>query len=303
MSYKQAKRELRRFVNSHTPNVQISALIALLVLGSILVLSITHAAGSWSAAETENGTVTSPATTVTDTSASASKAIKFGSAAAPAGCTNPAWSSSAAFGTWSTSGYLVNNNIWNTGEAGPQTIYACAYNSWYIVSNQPGSGTDDSVKAYADTQKHVNIPLSTMTTIPTTFDVTTPSGGGAVTPNSKQWNAAFDLWLDNFGTEVMVWNNWTMNWQYWYNNYNGVVANIDGVNYNAYTNGSGGLWFIRQSVTNKGSVDLASVLRWAVNKGWLKNTQVLNEIEYGFEVSYTGTPTTFTLNNYTVTTN
>jgi hypothetical protein len=197
----------------------------------------------------------------------------------------------------------VNNNIWNESEAGPQTLYACAWNSWYIISDQPGAGTDDSVKSYPDTQKHVNIPLSTMTTIPSTFHVSTPSGGGAVTPNTKQWNAAYDLWLDNFNTEVMVWTNWTANWQYWYGVYGGVNVTIDGVAYSAYYDGTEAMWFIRQNVTNNGSVDLAAILRWAVNQGWLQNTQVLHEIEYGFEVLYTGEPTRFDLINYTLTTN
>lgn len=188
--------------------------------------------------------------------------------------------------------------MWS-GDAGPQSISACAWNRWSVTSNQPGTGTDDSVKTYPDTQRHVSYPLSSLTSLPSTFNVTTPAGGGTVPAKGKQWNAAYDLWLDNFGTEVMVWNNWTMNWQYWYGVNHGVQATIDGVAYHAYTNGSG-LWFIRDNVTNQGSVDLAHILKWAVAQGWLKSSQVLGEVEYGFEVSYTGEPTTFTLNDYTL---
>lgn len=192
--------------------------------------------------------------------------------------------------------------MWS-GDAGPQTIYACAWNNWYIISDQPGTGTDDGVKTYPDTQKHVNIPLNTMTTINSSWNVSTPSAGGAVPANGKQWNAAYDLWLDDWDYEVMVWTNWTANWQYWYGQYNGVDVTIDGVVYHAYHNSSGGMWFIRKDVTNTGSVDLAAILRWAVSQGWLQNTTVLNEIEYGFEVLYTGTPTRFDLLNYTLSTN
>jgi hypothetical protein len=167
------------------------------------------------------------------------------------------------------------------------------------VSDQSGAGTDDSVKAYADTQLNVNYPLSTLTSLPSTFDVTVPTGGGTVPAVGKQWNAAYDLWLDNYGTEVMVWNTWTMNWQYWYGVYGGVQTTIDGIAYHAYTNGSG-LWFIRDQVTNVGSVDLGHVLQWAVSVGWLRSTQTVNAVEYGFEVAYTGELTTFTLNDYTL---
>ncbi|MFC7489817.1 hypothetical protein, partial [Knoellia alttitudinis] len=221
----------------------------------------------------------------------------------PTTCTssNAAWSSSARLGTWQTSGYLVNNNMWS-GEAGPQTIRACSWRQWSVTSNQPGTGTDDSVKTYPDTQRHVNYPLSSLRSMPSTFDVTVPPGGGTVPSRGKQWNAAYDLWLDNFGTEVMVWNTWTMNWQYWYNTYRGQKVTIDGVSYFAYRNStSTAMWFIRENVTNKGSVDLAHILQWAVANGWLRSSQVLGEVEYGFEVSYTGEPTTFTLNDYSLT--
>ncbi len=216
---------------------------------------------------------------------------------APAPCT-PTWTSSASQASFGTGDYMVNNNMWS-GDAGPQTISACSWHQWSVTSNQPGTGSDDSVKTYPDTQKHVSYPLSSLASLPSSFDVTTPAGGGTVPANGKQWDAAYDLWLDNYGTEVMVWNNWTMNWQYWWNTDRGTTATIDGVAYHAYTNGSG-LWFIRDQVTNQGSVDLGHVLQWAVAHGWLKSSQTLGEVEYGFEVSYTGTPTTFTLNNYTV---
>lgn len=240
---------------------------------------------------TTTTTTTAPPTSTTTSPSSTSTTQ-------PAACSSPAWTSSASQGSWNNGGYVVNNNMWS-GDAGPQTISACAWNRWSVTSNQSGSGTDDSVKTYPDTQRHVSYPLSSLTSLPSSFDVTTPSAGGVVPAKGKQWNAAYDLWLDNFGTEVMVWNNWTMNWQYWYTQNHGVQVTIDGVAYHAYTNGSG-LWFVRDNVTNKGSVDLAHILQWAVSKGWLKSSQTLGEVEYGFEVSYTGEPTTFTLNDYTL---
>ena len=212
----------------------------------------------------------------------------------------PAWTSSAKLASWSTRGYLVNNNSWS-GDAGAQTVSACAWNRWSVTSNQPGAGADDAVKTYPDTQRHVSYPLSSLASLPSRFAVTTPGGGGHVPTHGKQWNATYDLWLDNFGTEVMIWNNWTMNWQYWWGVNGGVRATIDGVAYHAYRNNAGtGLWFVRDTVTNQGTVDLAHVLRWAVAKGWLRSSQVLGEIEYGFEVAYTGEPTTFTLDDYSL---
>jgi hypothetical protein len=244
-----------------------------------------------------NGSRSCP-TTSTTTTTTATSSTTSSTTSPTAGCAVQ-WTSSDPFGTWQDGSYLVNNNVWNTGAAGPQTISACSWHQWSIDSNQPGTGTDDSVKAYADTQLNGSWPLSTLTSLPSTFEVTVPAGGGTVPTVGKQWNAAYDLWLDNFGTEVMVWNTWTMNWQYWWNTYNGTTITIDGVAYHAYTNGSG-IWFIRDQVTDIGSVDIGHILQWAVSVGWLKSTQTLNTVEYGFEVAYTGEPTTFMLNDYTL---
>jgi hypothetical protein len=218
-------------------------------------------------------------------------------------CTNPVWNSSDFHGQWITNGYMVENNVWNDGEAGPQSIYACAWNNWYIISDQPGSGTDDSVKSYPATKKIVDIPLSSMNTVSSSWSVATPSAGGQITPNSKQWNAAYDLWLDNYSTEVMIWTNWTANWQYWYGEYDGVDVTIDGVAYHAYYDGDEVMWFVRANVANSGSVNLKAILQWAISQGWLQSNQRINQIEYGFEVMYTGTPTRFDLLNYSLTAN
>jgi hypothetical protein len=220
------------------------------------------------------------------------------------GDTGIVWRSSAPFASWSdpaySSGAIVNNNIWNTGPAGPQTVYAAAWNNWAVVSTQPGTGADDGVMSYPDTQVDVSRVLSGLTTLPSTFNVTTPSAGGAVPSNGPQWNAAYDLWCNGFTKEIMIWNNWTANWQFYYSLYSGVQITVDGVVYNAWNNGSGGTWFVRQTVTNVGSVDIAHVLSAAITRGWLLSTDTLNHIEYGFEINYTGVPLAFVVNDFTV---
>ena len=208
-------------------------------------------------------------------------------------------------------GRQVNNNCWDGG-AGPQTLTAYAWNKWHVVSNQPGTGRDDGVKTYPDTQLHVSMPVASLTTLNSTFKVAVPSGGGTVPANGKQWNSAFDLWIADdasygtrWRTEVMVWTNWTANWQYWYGVYNGEHVTFDGVEYAAYhrpatASQGGAMWFIRQDVVNEGSVDLAKLLKWAVTKAWMPSTSVLHEIEYGFEVLHTGEPTKFELLDFTL---
>lgn len=206
---------------------------------------------------------------------------------------------------------IVNNNVWNKDEAGPQKIGICNWNNWYVLSNQPGQGHDDSVKSYPDTQKHVNYPITTLPTITSSWKTGTPAGGGTVPPvKGKQWNASYDLWLgdnanSNYDTEIMIWTNWTANWQYWYGVYGGEKVTIDGVQYAAYhkpgsATDASGVWFVRQGVTNDGSVDITKLLKWADGKGWFKTGSILKEIEYGFEVLYTGEETRFDLLDYSL---
>jgi hypothetical protein len=237
----------------------------------------------------------------------------------PGACdiTNPAYKTSSANGSWiinpaDPGGVQVNNNVWSPTTGWAQTLYACSATNWSVVANQPGTGTDDGVKSYPDTQYHVRMPVSQLTTLNSTWKVNTPSAGGAVPSRGKQWNAAYDLWIGDtatsrFDTEVMVWTNWTANWQYWYGQLNGEQVTFDGVSYSVYhragsSSQAAGIWFIRNTVTNSGSVDLAKLLKWAQAKGWMPATSVMHEVEYGFEVLYTGEPTRFDLLDFTLTT-
>lgn len=222
-------------------------------------------------------------------------------------CTNPVYTTSArennGTGGFSNGGFVVHNNKWNDA-AGPQTLSACTYKSWFVTSDQPGAGNDDSVKTYPGTQKLLDIPMSALGNIQSSFAVATPLGSGTIptaTNKGKQWNAAYDLWLDNFGTEVMIWNDWTMNWKYWFDQYGGHDATIDGVVYHAYHSGSA-MWFVRATPVKTGTVDIDNVLKYAQGRGWLSSAQRVNAIEYGFEIAYTGAPTRFDLLDYSLTT-
>jgi hypothetical protein len=224
-----------------------------------------------------------------------------------AACTSPVYTTTArennGSGGFSNGGFVVHNNEWND-EHGPQTLSACSYKSWFVTSDQPGAGNDDSVKTYPGTQKLVDIPMSALGNISSSFSVATPAGSGTIPTASskgKQWNAAYDIWLDDFGTEVMIWNDWTMNWRFWYGQYGGHQATIDGVLYNAYHNGDA-MWFVRATPVKSGTVDVDNVLKYAQSQGWLTASQRVNAIEYGFEIAYTGAPTRFDLLDYSLTT-
>lgn len=244
----------------------------------------------------------------------------------PAACTDPVYTTNNAesngAGGFSNGGFEVHNNVWNPQSGWSQQLNACTYKSWYVLANQPGTGSDDSVKSYPGIQKYpLNISMNALGNITSSFNVAPPAGlvGGVMpghgAPAGPQWNAAYDLWLRSpsgaeWNTEVMIWNNWAANWRYWYDTYNGHETTIDGVAYYAYSNVQTGqprpskpaMWFVRKNVTNAGTIDVDNVLKYAMTRGWILSTQSINAIEYGFEIFYTGGTRRFDLLDYSLTT-
>jgi len=108
-----------------------------------------------------------------------------------------AFKSSEPFGTWNNGAFDVYNNEWNTSEAGPQTIWAFNYHHWGVESTQSAS---TSVKTYPSVQRNYpNRPYSTFSMLRSTFAEQMPSSGDFIA------EAAYDLWLNNYSIEVMMW--------------------------------------------------------------------------------------------------
>jgi hypothetical protein len=250
------------------------------------------------ASSTPTPTATTTPTTTTSTPPTSTPTTSPTSTAGT--CTNPVWTSSANFGQWSTNGFLVNNNKWNTAEAGPQTIRACGYNRWSVVSDQPELASNPgSVKTYPDTQKNFNQSIDSFNSIKSTFANTAPASG--------EWNFAYDIWLNGLGNdELMIWTN------YRYpgslppgNAAEKTTVTIDGQQYVAWRHGSPGSRYIALAMgpqKSSGSVDVLKIMDWLVSKGWLSGSDRVSAIEYGVEISSTNGPQTFHLNDYSLTT-
>jgi hypothetical protein len=217
-----------------------------------------------------------------------------------ASCPDPAFSASNAqdsdnvdpddgFQYW-----WVNNDAWN-GSAGPQSIDVCNQSSWYAVSNQPNVG--GAVETYPDSEYDVGgrsnpstTPISGWQSISSTFSEAFPSGAGA-------WDAAYDLWLNNWSTEIMIWNEWSGAQSYWPAQATTSLT-LDGVPYTFYNNG-GELMFFRTTQVKAGSVDIVAAFQWLVSQGLVKSTDVPTQLEYGVEVCATSGTETFPLTGLT----
>ncbi|MFD8493739.1 hypothetical protein [Amycolatopsis sp. NPDC059657] len=199
-----------------------------------------------------------------------------------------AWSSSDKFGSWSSGGYTVRNDVWGSG-AGSQTIWADSGSKWGVTANHPNTG---GVKAYPHSSKNVGRSLSSLSSVRSSFGVSAPGGGAYTT--------AYDIWAGNNAYEIMLW----MNKQ-------GAVGpigskqasvSVGGHSWDVYKGSNGGnavFSFLRNGNTNSGSVDILAVLKWIKSKGWFGDV-TLGEVQFGFEITSSSGGLKFTTNNYSV---
>lgn len=227
------------------------------------------------------------------TSQPASKPPAAPPAAPSRTCGNPAFTTSDSDGGWSTGGYYVHNNMWNSGEAGPETLHACAYNNWYVDSTQAST---TSVKTYPNVHKDINDlngkPFDSYSTITSTF-----AGRG---PGTGIYDVAYDVWLNGVGddpgvTELMV---WTENLKQ--------VPSGDKVGtysgYDVWRDSDSYIAFVSQTTRYSGSVDLKAMISWAIGKGYMPKNPTVNQIGYGIEFCSTGGgKARFTLTDFSVT--
>ncbi|MEV6875408.1 hypothetical protein [Amycolatopsis sp. NPDC051128] len=212
-------------------------------------------------------------------------------------CGSPEFSTSEPDGGWSSGGYYVHNNMWNAGEAGPETLRACAYNNWYVDSVQPSS---TSVKTYPNVHKDINDlngkPFNDYSVIKSTF-----AGRG---PGAGIYDVAYDLWLNGVGdgngvTELMV---WTENLKQVPSGDKLTTYTAAGATYDVWVDDDGYVAFVSRSTQYSGSVDLKAMIAWAIGKGFVPSNPTVNQIGYGIEFCSTGGgKARFTLTDFSVT--
>ena len=189
----------------------------------------------------------------------------------------------------------MNNDAWS-GTHGPQSISVCNQSSWYAVSDQADNG--GQVETYPDTEYDVGgrsnglstKPISAYNSITSTFSEDYPAAGS--------WDAAYDLWTNNWTNETMIWNQWAGSQAYWYTASGVQAITIDGVAYHFIANGSE-LIFMMVNQEQSGSANILAVWQWEVANGYAKSTDVPTQLEYGVEVCSTNGNETFPMNGLT----
>lgn len=221
---------------------------------------------------------------------------------------HPKWKSSARMAQWTSPGtnFAVRNNMWNCqanpDPCGRETIWADSYRHWGIQTTQAAGNT--AVLSYPDVQKVLtrtdgsDTPLSSFTTLKSTFSIRMPSGAGL------DDEAAYDDWLNSWTTEVMIWVNnqgqtpagsvvahpavGGRHWALW-------ATGTKGNDQNTYS-------FVAAANLTHGTVNTLAMLRWLVRHGWIPASSGVSDDEFGFEVCSTGGhPASLNVTRYSLT--
>jgi hypothetical protein len=194
-------------------------------------------------------------------------------------------------------GYYLDTDTWNAANYSvSQTLYACNYNNWYVVANMSDTG-DGAVKTYPDVQKiYSNTPLSSINTITSSY--------ADIPPAAQNFEFAYDIWINNMATELMVWT-YAVGKQasavQGYPSY-GTVS-LGGVTYDVHKSSSYIVYQMAQYNTS-GTVDLKAIFNDMISRGWISSSSTLGQVEYGVEIVSTGgVNQTFKFTNFSVTSN
>jgi hypothetical protein len=181
-------------------------------------------------------------------------------------------------GGWSDGGYYVHNNMWNASSGlGPETLSACSFHSWFVVSNQTDNA--GAVKTYPNVHKdYDDVPISSFTTITSTFAATSPHVG--------IYDVAYDIWTNgvasNGSTEFMI---WTENFNQVPSGKKVATGTFSGKTYDVWkTSDNGYIAFVPSAPFTSGTIDLLAIFKWTIQQGWLPANSTLGQIDFGVEV-------------------
>jgi len=208
-------------------------------------------------------------------------------AAAAAAAPRPKFESAAPFAAWNNGGFILYNNEWNPS-AGPQTIWGDSYGNWGVQSDQAAGNT--AVETYPSVQEDFdNARVSSFPLIRNGFTESMPAAAGL------DAETADDVWLDNYGIEVMI----------WVDNHGQTPAGriishatIFGQHFAVWGSGPTFTFALDHNETS-GVTHILATLQWMMEHGYVSSSATLAQVDFGWEVASTGgSPMNFTMTNY-----
>jgi len=206
-------------------------------------------------------------------------------------CSRPVARSVAADYVWSgPAGAQVNADVWGPQGAWSQQLDVCSPASWNVVADFDEHG--GAVQAYPDTQFVLDgRPVSGYRSLRTCFGSARPDAHGG----HDRWSYGYDVWFDDWRTEIMVWNDWSATGLYPPADARAVT--IDGVAYHTWKGGGANEWiYTRDDHARTGCFDMMGVVDDLLahpGSSGLTAASALQAVEYGVEIASTNGPETF----------
>ena len=214
-------------------------------------------------------------------------------------CTSPYTTMSGTNDGVDDGGYYVHNNLWNAdGYPGTKgTTSVCSYHSWNHVAVASNSSGDGAVKTYPNVHKDYNTArrISSFTTLTSKFS--------AIAPPVGIYNVAYDLWINGYNDEIMI---WTENrGQYPAGSKVASAVSISGYTWDVWAeSGNGYIAFVPSNGAKytSGTINLKAMLDYLVSKGRRLSTDKVDQICYGVEIVSTGgSPATWYFTDFSIT--
>ena len=192
---------------------------------------------------------------------------------------------------------FVGQDVWNPIPGFSQTLHTTGPGNWYVTANMPAGNTAVVSFPNIGQQYYYKNTLAGFSSIYSSFTENMNPASG-----TSAW-AAYDIWLNNWGNEVMIQHDFA---------HNGpcpavATATFGGSGgvpvqqWNLCKYGSELIWKLTGGNEQSGRVDILAMLSWLVNHGYLPKGSGLTDISYGFEICSTGgKPETFTVSKFSI---
>jgi hypothetical protein len=221
---------------------------------------------------------------------------------------HPKFKSTALMGDWTDpkTGLNVSNDMWNCPQhaCGRQEVWANSSGNWGVVSTMAKGNT--AVLTYPAVQQQFgasNQPalLANASELVSTFTQSMPTTAGTI------GEAAYDIWLNDWNTEVMIWVD--NQHQTFYQPLLGTIT-FNGQKFRMYMDHgvshgypSGPFFFVLQDNETHGTIDILAVFHWLERAGYLSAAKdSLTAVDFGWEICSTnGVPENFSISHYTLT--
>jgi hypothetical protein len=186
--------------------------------------------------------------------------------------------------------------VWAPISGWQQSLSAVGPGDWSATANMPAGNT--AVVSFPNTGAgYGEQPVSKFKTITSSF-----SENMNATSKTSAW-AAYDLWFNNWGNEVMIQHDFANNGAcpFLATQSFGGSGGVPVQTWGLCKYGSELIWKLTTGSEQTGSVDILSMVTWLESHGYMPSASTITALSYGFEICSTGGQNeTFHVNSFSI---